>query len=236
MTEAFAIPHTMIGRLSRDDAARFGLDRREFAESVWQFTEKPRPGIHKYFFVRTATDQPHYINGFVNLFCAQNTNAYYVMAYGRERLAGDVTAPAAPLPITINLNETQFRFSPQKNEKYDVRAARLASAALNKVSDAATMVLPAADFGRQQEPAADVTLSMAGLARRLPGKSPHRRCFRRNLSRASRDHWSTPRSARRRKPSAQPHFIVTPHRITSTKSWPAISIRPDISSALPVML
>lgn len=164
LDEAFAIPHTTIGRLSRDDAARFGLDRREFAESEWQFIDKPTPALRKYFFLRTTTNQPHYINAFVNLSCAKGTNTYYVMAYVRERLAEDVSAPAAQPPINISLNEKQFRFYRQTNEKFYVRSARLASAALNDVSDAATMALPGGDFGRQEGTTSNITLSMAGYS------------------------------------------------------------------------
>src|SRR5262249_3529569 len=124
--EAFAIPHTTIARLSRDDAARFGLDRREFAESMWQFLDKPVPAVRKYFFLRTITGQPHYVNGFVNLSCAKGTNFYYVLAYGRDRLVSDSAATAGEPPTDVSLNEKQFRFYRQANQKFYVRSARLA--------------------------------------------------------------------------------------------------------------
>jgi len=162
--EAFAIPHTMVARLSRDDAARFGLDRRQFAESMWQFLDRPVPAVRKYFFLRTTTDQPHYINGFVNLSCAKGTNFYYVLAYGREQLGSDSSTPASAPPIDVSLNERQFRFYRQTNQKYYVRSARLAPAVLDQMTDNGTIALPGAEFGRGQGPSGDATLSMLGFS------------------------------------------------------------------------
>jgi hypothetical protein len=163
LTEAFAIPHTTLGRLSRDDAARFGLDRREFGESAWQYFEKPAPGIRKYFFLRTA-DQPHYIKGFMNLGCATGVDGFYVSTYGRERLPTDPSSPSTQPPINIALKEKQFPFYLQTNSKFYVRAAKLASAPLDEVADDTNIALPALDFGGQQGPAAGIALTTVGFS------------------------------------------------------------------------
>jgi hypothetical protein len=131
---------------------------------MWQFLEKPVPAVRKYFFLRTTADQPHYINGFVNLSCAKGTNFYYVLAYGRDRLSSDSSAPASEPPIDVSLNERQFRFYRQTNAKFYVRSARLAPAVLDQMTDSGTIVLPGPEFGRASGPSGDATLSMLGFS------------------------------------------------------------------------
>jgi hypothetical protein len=47
---AFAVPYESVRYLDRDDLVRFGIDRREFGETVWHFAEKPTASISKRFF------------------------------------------------------------------------------------------------------------------------------------------------------------------------------------------
>ncbi len=163
LTEAFAIPHTTLGRLSRDDASRFGLDRREFGETAWQYFDKPVPSVRKYFFLRTA-DKPQYINGFMNLGCAVGVDGFYVSTYGRERLATDPSPPSTEPPIDLTLKEKHVPFYVQSNAKFFVRAAKLAAAALDPIADDTNLVLPAPDFGGQTGPAAGIALTTTGFS------------------------------------------------------------------------
>jgi hypothetical protein len=166
LTEAFAIPFSTVKPLRRSDAARFGLDPREFGETAWYFSQKIEPVARKLFFLRTALDQPHYINGLINLACGKGTNSgYYILAYGREHLNSDaLVTPAAAPPIDVSVNAKQYRFYRQPNDKFFVRSVRLPPAELDAISDMATIVLPGTDFGRQGGPAGDVKLGMAGFA------------------------------------------------------------------------
>ena len=66
---AVATPFESFKLLQRDDIVRFGLDRREFGEAVWRFFDEPAPKIRKLFFVRTDSDQPHYVDGMVEIGC-----------------------------------------------------------------------------------------------------------------------------------------------------------------------
>lgn len=160
LTEAFAIPSSTVGRLSRDDAARFGLDRRAYAETPWVFVTKPSPAVRKYFFLRT-TEHPHFINGFLNVGCEKGTTGSYILAYIRDRLPSDVAPPTVPTPIAVNLNDKPFSFFGKVNDRLYIRSTRVSAAVLEELAGAATVALPGAEFGR---PANDVTLPMDGFA------------------------------------------------------------------------
>jgi hypothetical protein len=164
LDKAFAIPNTSMGRLSRDDAARFGLDRREFGETAWRFVERSTPAIDKDFFVRTSSEEFHYVDGRVNLACGKRPGVQYVLAFGRKLLPSDPPAPAAPPPVGIRLSDKHFDLSRERYSAFYVRSTQLAPAALDGVADGATMVLPGAEFGREEGPAGDVTLTMDGFS------------------------------------------------------------------------
>ncbi len=164
LTEAFAIPYTTIGRLSRDDAASFGLDRRDFGETPWFYVDKPSPSIKKVFFLRTTAEQPHYIDAVVNLACGKGPNVnHYVLSYGRERLPADKPAQTFVPPITVVLNERQIPFAWVINEKLYVRSAMISADVMDGVA-AATIVLPGSEFGREQGPAGDIALTTTGFS------------------------------------------------------------------------
>jgi hypothetical protein len=166
--KAFAIPNATIGRLSRDDAARFGLDRREFGETVWRFIDKSGPTIIKGFFVRTGGEEPHYIDGFVNLSCGRRPSVRYVLAFGRELLPSDPSASSAQRPISIRLSDKrfdkQFNVYRQQHPKLYLRWSQLALTALDGVTDVATISLPGTEFGREGGLAGDITLTMDGFS------------------------------------------------------------------------
>jgi hypothetical protein len=164
LTEAFAIPHTTIGRLSRDDAASFGLDRRDFAETPWFYVDKPSPSIKKVFFARTTAEHPHYIDAVVNLACVKVAGVNrYVLSYGRERLPTDKPAQTFVPPVTLVLNERRIPFAPVSNEKLYVRSAVISADVMDGIA-AGTIVLPGPEFGREQESAGDIALTMTGFS------------------------------------------------------------------------
>lgn len=162
LDKAFAIPNACIGRLSRDDAARFGLDRREFGETVWRFIDKSRPAIRKDFFVHTRSGEPHYIDGMVSLSCGPR--AEYVLTIGRELLPSDPSVLSAQLPVSIRLSDKQFNLARRENPRLYLRATQLAPTVLEDIADNATIVLPGTEFGREKDGAGDIRLTMDGFS------------------------------------------------------------------------
>ena len=169
LDQAFAIPHASIGRLSREDAARFGLDRREFGETVWRFVDAPAPAINKDFFVRTSglesRQEPHYVDGRVSLSCATTPGDQYALTFGRALLVSDPpSGSSAQPPVSIRLSKKNVSLSRQEHPTFYLRATQLAATALDGVADDATMSLPGAEFGRVDAPAGDITLTMDGFS------------------------------------------------------------------------
>jgi hypothetical protein len=160
LTEAFAVPFTSVAFLSRDDAARFGLDRREFGETVWQFYEKPVPAVRKSFFVRTG--QGRFVNGMVAVFCARGTDGTRIVSFGREHLNADAADVGGQPPVDVSVSGQSFAFSRVANATLYARQALLPTSAIES-ADHASLVLPAAEFGRQG-PSGDIKLSMLGFA------------------------------------------------------------------------
>jgi hypothetical protein len=168
LNKALAIPNASVGRLSRDDAARFGLDRREFGESVWRFVDKSGPAILKGFFVRTGSEEPRYIDGFVNLSCGKRPSVRYVLAFGRELLPSDPSASSPQWFVSIHLSEKRFDKQiyvyRQQHPKLYLRGTQLVLTTLDGVTDDATIILPGTEFGREGGQAGDITLTMNGFS------------------------------------------------------------------------
>jgi hypothetical protein len=162
--KASAIPNASVGRLSRDDAARFGLDSREFGESMWRFVEKPKSAIIKLFFVRTGSEEPHYIDGLVSLSCANKPNVRYVLTFGREHLPSDPSASSARGPVSIRLSDKQISVSRQEHPKFYIRSTQVAATALDGIVDGTTIILPGTEFRREGGPGGDITLTMDGFS------------------------------------------------------------------------
>jgi hypothetical protein len=158
--EAFATPFSSLKPLFRDDIVRFGMDRRDFAETVWHFVNRSGARIVKLFFVGSETTPPSFINGFVEVSCGRAPGSY-LWVFGRDSVPTDTFVQP---PVNVSLNDKPFQFLRQiSNPKYFVRSARLTAAPVEGVADSATIVLPGTDYRRQEGPAGDVTLAMLGF-------------------------------------------------------------------------
>ncbi len=164
LTEAFATPFSSVRRLARDDAARFGLDRREFGETTWQFIDKPRPAIRKTFFVRADDSGRHYVNAIMSVSCAPWLGASVIVAFGRERLSSDTATGAFQPDTSISVNGQEIRLARAISLKLYERTGQLPLKTLDAVSDDATIVIPGTALGRQLGPSGDITLAMAGFS------------------------------------------------------------------------
>ncbi|HUC52002.1 MAG TPA: hypothetical protein VMA30_21655 [Xanthobacteraceae bacterium] len=164
LSEAFAIPNTSLKRLSRDEAARFGLDRREFGESAWHFLDKPSPTIRKVFFVRIHSEPRRYVDGLVKLSCGKGLGAKYVLTFARDLLPGDPSVLSVEVPVSIRVSDKQFSLSGNQDPKFYRRSTQLAPSVLDGIADVPAIVLPGIDFGGENGPADDVTLTMNGFS------------------------------------------------------------------------
>lgn len=168
LTEAFATPFSSVRPLTRDDAARFGLDRREFGETAWQFVEKPQATIRKTFFVRTDDGERHYVNAMVEVSCAQWLDATFFLSFARDHLSSDTETVAGQPTANISVNGHDVRLTRMISAKFYLRIGRLPMKALEAASDDATVVLPGTEFRRRQGPSGDVTLAMVGFSAAYP--------------------------------------------------------------------
>ena len=164
LTEAFATPFTSIGQLTRDDAARFGLDRREFGETGWQFVDKPQPAIRKMFFVRADTGERRYVNAVVNVSCTPRLGGRAIVVLARQRLPANTEIVVGRPLISIRVNGREIHLARRTSAKLYLWSGQLPLAQLETVSDEAAMVLPGEELGRQQGPSGDVSLAMTGFA------------------------------------------------------------------------
>lgn len=164
LTEALATPFTSMGRLTRDDAARFGLDRREFGETVWQFADKPQPTIRKLFFVRADNGEHRYVNALVSVSCVPRLRGSAIAVLARQRLASDTETVVGPSAVSIRVNERDIRLARVTSAKIYLWGGRLALTALATASDETAMSVPGEELGRQQSPAGDISLAMTGFS------------------------------------------------------------------------
>jgi hypothetical protein len=100
-TAAIAVPYESSRFLERDELVRFGIDRREFGETVWQFVDKPTPAMRKRFFARTNSDQIPYLDGVVSLDCGAGPAIRLVVA--REHIASEPSG-RGPRAVSISVN------------------------------------------------------------------------------------------------------------------------------------
>ena len=174
LTEAFAVPFSSVARLSREDAVRFGLDRREFAETPWQFFDKPVLAIRKGFFVRTDDSKARYVNGVVSVFCGRGSDNHSVLTFGREHLSTDPADIAGQPPLSLSVNGRDISLPRVPNDKLLMRQATLPMTAVDTMVDTATLVVPGSELGRQQGAAGqqgsgqqstgDITFNMLGFS------------------------------------------------------------------------
>jgi hypothetical protein len=161
-TATLATPYESVKFLQRDDLVRFGLDPREFGETVWQFVDKPATLITKRFFVRGDGDQPHYLDATISVVCTPALGMHVLLT--RQPLGSDPPLPnGGPLlAVSITIGGKPINLARVASPNFYVRIGRLKLNALDAVGDDATIGLPGAELGRRDQ--GDVTLSMDGFS------------------------------------------------------------------------
>jgi hypothetical protein len=156
-----ATPNASIRLLQRDDIVRFGMDRREFGEAAWQFFDEPKPKIRKLFFARVDGDQPHYVDGVIEVGCNAGGGIYLALA--RQPLASDTESSGAGSPAAIlAVNGKKLSLTRVASASLYVRTAWLGASTLDTVADGATIELPGSELGRTA--LGNVTLTLDGFS------------------------------------------------------------------------
>jgi hypothetical protein len=156
LTAAAAVPANSLKLLQRDEIVRFGIDRREFGETPWQFTDKPAPAIRKRFFVRTDGEKTSYIDAVMAMNCGLGASIGVVFV--RQPLAAEPVSQSEP--STISIAGKSVRFGKGKSQALFSRLALVPMDTFDAVADTSTIVVPGSELGRKD----DVTLKMDGFS------------------------------------------------------------------------
>jgi hypothetical protein len=133
-TAASAIPYTSHRFLERDEVVRFGIDRRDFGESVWRFVDKPKLEMDKRFFLRIDGDQVRYVDGLASLVCGAGTAVG--VALTRLHVASGPSGSGLR-PVGINVNGQRIDLPNQiPSRDFDTRWASVPASTFDTIGDA----------------------------------------------------------------------------------------------------
>jgi hypothetical protein len=162
LTAAMGTPFESIKLLQREEIARFGIDRREFGETAWQFVYKPRPQMRKLFFARTDGDSPGYVDGAVSVDCSLGLGM--PLMFIRRHLAVETDSSGGGVPLgTISINGKQLKLYRASSPDFYIRSTQVPSETLGAAGDDGTIELPGSEVGRQEGAADTVKLTMDGF-------------------------------------------------------------------------
>jgi hypothetical protein len=154
-------PYESVRVLQRDDVVRFGIDRREFGETGWQFVDgKPVPRIRKLFFARTDADPAHFVDGMVDIDCLNPVGMAVTLA--RLPLDADNSANTDTSTAVIVVNGKPVLLKRLATSNFYARSAEIGLNRFDAVGDDATIELPGIELGRRAR--GNVTLTMDGFA------------------------------------------------------------------------
>jgi len=167
---AVATPFESVRLVQRDEIVRFGIDRREFGETVWRYSDEPVAQIRKLFFVRTDGDQPHYVDGMIQVGC--NAGGGMVLILARQQLGSDTDSSGAGSPAaTMAVDGKRVSLNRVKSTSFYIRSGWMAINTLDTVGDGATIELPGSELDRKE--LGNVTLTMNGYAAAYAKLRPH---------------------------------------------------------------
>jgi hypothetical protein len=156
---AFAVPNESVRYLDRDELVRFGIDRREFGETVWHFAEKPTASISKRFFFRTDyRDHARYRIGFVRMSCGPGQQISLAFAQERE---------GAEKPVDVLLDMSgQRKTLPYltRTSQFHVNSTSLSRETFDVVAHGPDIKVSGFDQGEKEGSPRSVTLSMDGFS------------------------------------------------------------------------
>jgi hypothetical protein len=164
-------PFASMKLLQREDLVRFGIDRRDFGETPWQFLDQAgAPQMVKRFFVRADGDQPRYVDARINVACFNAGGPYLV--FTRQQLGSDPDASdASSRAINVTIKGEQIGLNRTASADLYVRSGRLALQTLDMVGDDLTIELPGAELDRKER--GNVALIMDGFSSAFAKLRPH---------------------------------------------------------------
>lgn len=167
------ISHDRVRFLSRDEVARFGIDRRDFQESRWMLDEGP-PGpfaVIKFITEAKGNDRDQYRTTRLRLTCL---DAKYLRIDFSRELAADDSGVAVPIRLTTQESWLVFRqrrskaVSGYNDVLIDDRVERVPINTLQAASAASTIDIAEAPPRIQVDRPSKVTkISTGGLASSL---------------------------------------------------------------------
>jgi len=164
LTEANAVPHQSVRFLRRDEIVRLGMDRREFGETGWHFTDKPRPTISKAYFIRSGNKGFPFRTAFLRMDCG---TAKLVPLTVAIEMAGDETgAGPGPFVITVNGVRIENGWTPEflvpEPARFDLRTTSLTADMMASIDDGGSIEIftPDPNIGAQST----VKLTMDGFS------------------------------------------------------------------------
>ena len=164
LMEANAIPYQSVRFLRRDEIVRLGMDRREFGETGWHFTDKPRPTISKAYFIRSGNKGFPYRTAFLRMDCG--TAKLAPLTVGIE-MAGDETgAGPGVFVITVNGARLENGWGPEylvrEPARFDLRTTSLTADMMAGMNDGGSIEIftPNPNIGAQST----VRLAMNGFS------------------------------------------------------------------------
>jgi hypothetical protein len=146
-TAAAAVPNATVRWIDRNDIVRFGIDRREFGETMWLFSDKPPVQAMKRFFLGAGGgSEPMYRDMLLSLVCTGGSGIAVALAQERDSSAANA---AGWLPLVVHLNGQRFdlRLLPDVNG-LAVGAALLPASTLDSLDDDATIEISRTDEAR----------------------------------------------------------------------------------------
>jgi tetratricopeptide (TPR) repeat protein len=164
LAEADAIPYQSVRFLRRDEIVRFGMDRREFGETGWHFTDKPRPTISKAYFMRSGNKEFPYRTAFLRMDCGAAKLAPLMV--GIEMAADETGAGPGPFVITVNGTRLENGWGPEylvrEPARFDLRATNLPADMMAGMDDGGSIEIftPNPNIGAQST----VRLAMNGFS------------------------------------------------------------------------
>jgi hypothetical protein len=156
---AAAVPFESKKFLERDELVRFGIDRRDFAETGWQLIDKPVLAIAKRFFVRTEDGgQVRDLDGAVSLSCGVGQAIGLVLA---QRRGASETSGTGPRLIGLSVKGQQYQLTTEvPTAEVDMRGAALPASTFDAIDDDAMLAVS----GTTLAPGGSVGLSMHGFS------------------------------------------------------------------------
>jgi predicted metalloprotease len=147
--------------LERDELVRFGIDRREFGESVWRLADKPTVSMSKRVFFRTGSgDQPRYRKGLVRLDCG--TGQAIRLLFAQEQDSSEHKS-TDPLQLDVNGQRINLRHQSWSSE-FDWHSVSLSMDMLDVIARGPNITVSGIDQGRNDGTPGSVTLSMDGFS------------------------------------------------------------------------